>query len=81
MVPYFRLIITAFVLQLFVYTLSSPSFAKAEEPPPTERKSVAVVEFQTKGDLGIPDAGSIVAEWMISSLLKTVKRTGSHLKY
>jgi hypothetical protein len=73
MVPYFRLIFTAFVFQLFVYTLSSPSFAKAEEPPPAERKSVAVVEFQTKGDLGIPDAGSIVAEWMISSLLKTGK--------
>ncbi|MBN1521971.1 MAG: hypothetical protein JW928_05495 [Candidatus Aureabacteria bacterium] len=33
--------------------------------------SVAVVEFQVKGDLGIEDAGAIIAEWMISALAKT----------
>ena len=33
--------------------------------------NTAVVEFQEKGDLGIKDAGAIVAEWMSSSLIKT----------
>ncbi len=33
--------------------------------------NAAVVEFQEKGNLGIKDAGAIVAEWMSSSLLKT----------
>lgn len=39
--------------------------------PPEEKMRVAVVEFDEKGDLGIPDAGEIVAEWMITALVKT----------
>ena len=31
----------------------------------------AVVEFSEKGDLGIQDAGSIVTDWMVTSLNKT----------
>ena len=31
----------------------------------------AVVEFNERGDLGIPDAGAIVAEWITTSLNKT----------
>jgi len=31
----------------------------------------AVVEFTERGDLGIPDAGAIVAEWITTSLNKT----------
>lgn len=34
------------------------------------KKKVAVIEFDTKGDFAIPYAGSIVAEWMISELGK-----------
>jgi hypothetical protein len=73
MAPYNRLLFAAFVLQVFLYTPYVSSVAHAGEPSPANRKNVAVVEFQTKGDVGIPDAGSIVAEWMISSLLKTGK--------
>jgi len=32
---------------------------------------VAVVEFDVMGDLGIPDAGAIIAEWMVSALGRT----------
>ncbi len=32
---------------------------------------VAVVEFDVMGELGIPDAGAIIAEWMISALGRT----------
>ncbi|MCH7497702.1 MAG: hypothetical protein IH971_07625, partial [Candidatus Marinimicrobia bacterium] len=37
----------------------------------TEVLNTAVVEFQEKGSLGIEDAGTIVAEWMSSSLYRT----------
>jgi formylglycine-generating enzyme required for sulfatase activity len=38
-----------------------------------KKMSVAVVEFDVMGDLGIKDAGAIIAEWMISSIGKTGK--------
>ncbi len=37
----------------------------------TKKINVAVLEFDVKGDLGIQDAGSIIAEWMINSVHKT----------
>jgi len=43
-------------------------------PPGKLRTSIlntAVVEFQEKGSLSIQDAGTIIAEWMSSSLYKT----------
>jgi len=43
-------------------------------PPMKLRATVlntAVVEFQEKGSLSIQDAGTIIAEWMSSSLYKT----------
>jgi formylglycine-generating enzyme required for sulfatase activity len=36
-----------------------------------EKLPVAVVEFDVMGELGIPDAGAIIAEWMISALGRT----------
>jgi len=36
-----------------------------------ELMTVAVVEFDVKGDIGIKDAGAIIAEWMISAVDKT----------
>jgi len=38
-----------------------------------DKMTVAVVEFQVKGDIGIKDAGAIIAEWMISALIETGK--------
>lgn len=35
------------------------------------KMSVAVIEFEAKGDLGIQDAGEITAEWMIGALAQT----------
>ena len=44
-------------------------------PPMTQTTGTvlktAVVEFSEKGDLGIKDAGSIIAEWMTTALNKT----------
>lgn len=37
----------------------------------TKKMRVAVVEFDVKGNLGIEDAGAIIAEWMIGSIHKT----------
>jgi hypothetical protein len=37
----------------------------------SEKKTVAVVEFDVRGQLNLKDAGKIVAEWLSASLLKT----------
>jgi TolB-like protein len=51
---------------------------KPDKPKMTDKKKVrkkvfktAVVEFTERGDLGIQDAGAIVAEWMTTSLNNT----------
>jgi formylglycine-generating enzyme required for sulfatase activity len=36
-----------------------------------KKMTVAVVEFDVKGDIGIKDAGAIIAEWMVGSIHKT----------
>ncbi|MBF0120364.1 MAG: hypothetical protein HQK79_16120 [Desulfobacterales bacterium] len=36
-----------------------------------KKLNIAVLEFDTKGDLNLKDAGKIVADWMTSSLSKT----------
>jgi hypothetical protein len=57
-------------------------FASVETPTPLIREEFegpirervyksAVVEFAERGDLGIPDAGAIIAEWMTTSLNAT----------
>lgn len=45
----------------------------ADEEIIEKKMNVAVVEFQVKGDIGIKDAGAIIAEWMISALVETGK--------
>lgn len=45
--------------------------ALAEDAMQGPKMKVAVIEFQVKGDLGIQDAGSIIADWMITSLNET----------
>lgn len=62
------------LIALFLLILWSgfPLSGKAGEPEPA-RLSVAIVEFDVMGDLGIPDAGSIIAEWMVSSIGRTEK--------
>lgn len=54
---------------LLLVILSVQLSAAAEEG----KMSVAVVEFDSMGNLGIKDAGSIVAEWMISAVGRTEK--------
>lgn len=66
-------IISAVIIQFFSYTVSEFSVSFASDNSVENKKRVAVVEFQVKGDLGVKDAGSIIAEWMIGSLLKTDK--------
>ena len=51
--------------------ISIPFIVQAEIV--TDKMTVAVVEFQVKGDIGISDAGAIIAEWMISALVDTGK--------
>jgi len=52
-----------------------PVTEKSKKPPEGQvREKVyktAVVEFEERGDLGIKDAGAIVAEWITTSLNKT----------
>lgn len=36
-----------------------------------QKMNVAVLEFEVKGDIGIKDAGAIVAEWMINALFQS----------
>jgi lipid-binding SYLF domain-containing protein len=36
-----------------------------------KKMNVAVLEFEVKGDIGIKDAGAIVAEWMINALFES----------
>ena len=35
------------------------------------KMNVAVLEFEVKGDIGIKDAGAIIAEWMINALFQS----------
>jgi lipid-binding SYLF domain-containing protein/TolB-like protein len=37
----------------------------------SEKMNVAVLEFDTKGDLGREDAGAIIAEWLVNALHKS----------
>ena len=48
--------------------------AKAVETKPTKPR-VAVYQFKVRGDLGIPDAGDIIGEWMIGALAATGRFT------
>ena len=54
---------------LYFALLCAGKAVYAEEA--NQKMNVAVVEFEVKGDLGIKDAGAIIAEWMISALDKT----------
>ena len=59
-----------YFLILFIFSLV-PLHGHAEKSESTNRMSVAVVEFDAKGDLGIKDAGAIIAEWMINAVART----------
>ncbi len=48
--------------------------AKVAETKPTKPR-VAVYQFKVRGDLGIPDAGDIIGEWMIGALAATGRFT------
>jgi hypothetical protein len=48
-----------------------PTNTREDTPAGEGNMRVAVYEFKVRGNLGIPDAGSIIAEWMISSLAST----------
>ena len=63
-----RSLIIFFISALLI---SIPFIVQAEIV--TGKMTVAVVEFQVKGDIGISDAGAIIAEWMISALVDTGK--------
>ncbi|TRO79689.1 formylglycine-generating enzyme family protein [Desulfuromonas acetexigens] len=64
------------MLKRFVY-LGILLLGLLVQPPVTTagdcdaKMPVAVVEFDVMGELGIPDAGAIIAEWMISALGRT----------
>ena len=64
------------MLKRFVY-LGILLLGLLVQPPVTAagdcdaKMPVAVVEFDVMGELGIPDAGAIIAEWMISALGRT----------
>jgi formylglycine-generating enzyme required for sulfatase activity len=58
-----------YLLTLFIFPLV-PLNGYTEISEAT-KMSVAVVEFDVKGDLGIKDAGAIIAEWMINAVDKT----------
>ncbi|MEJ2201853.1 MAG: hypothetical protein P8X63_12700, partial [Desulfuromonadaceae bacterium] len=60
-------IYSAGMLLLFMLVLSGICLAEED----VARMPVAVVEFDVMGDLGIPDAGAIIAEWMVSALGRT----------
>jgi len=61
-----RIIPILFILTV-VFVFRSLDITAQEQ----EKMIIAVVEFDVKGDLGIQDAGAIIAEWMISSIGKT----------
>ena len=48
--------------------------AKAAETQPAKPR-VAVYQFKVRGDLGIPDAGDIIGEWMMGALAATGRFT------
>lgn len=58
--------------RLMIMFLSVAVFCSVR-PACAESLRVAVVEFTEKGSAGVPDAGAIVAEWMVSSLGKLDK--------
>ena len=58
------------MLKRFVY-LGVLLLGLLVQPAEAEKMPVAVVEFDVMGELGIPDAGAIIAEWMISALGRT----------
>jgi TolB-like protein len=64
---FYRTILLSCYLVLFTIALASvPSVLAAEQ-----KMRVAVFEFDVKGDLGIKDAGSIIAESLITSLTQS----------
>jgi uncharacterized caspase-like protein/TolB-like protein len=60
-----------FILCLTGFMLLTPFTGMAQAQAQQDKLSVAVIEFEVKGDLGIKDAGVIIAEWMISAIGKT----------
>jgi len=57
-------------LLLVLFTSAIPLVAFAL-PAENKKMNVAVVEFDGMGDIGVPDAGAIVAEWLVSALAQT----------
>lgn len=64
-----------FVILLFIVFSSffTPLYSFSKENGTKENMDIAVVEFDVRGDLGIEDAGAIIAEWMISAIGRTEK--------
>jgi TolB-like protein len=58
------------VVSLCFCTTAAISAEKAAVDP---RKRVAIVEFDVKGNVGIENAGAIIAEWMIGAVSRTNK--------
>ncbi len=75
---------TALILFIISAGFINTSFAGGNIEPaknmdnsslPVDKMKVAIVEFEIQGDLGIQDAGKIMAEWMITAIGKTKKFT------
>ena len=59
---------------LLIFFISSLLLISSSQARGNEEKMwVAVVEFDEKGEVGIKDAGSIVAEWLICPITRTEK--------
>lgn len=58
------------IMLAFLLLASAPAWGT---PPDQQelKQSVAIVEFDVMGELGIADGGSIVAEWLVNALDKT----------
>lgn len=66
-----KLFCSIFFAWVALGSLGSPAMAEVRENAADSRIPVAVVEFDVMGDLGIQDAGAIIAEWMVSALGRT----------
>ena len=53
---------------VFLLILTCLLFSGAIVAEPSEKMDIAVLEFDTKGDLGREDAGAIIAEWLVNAL-------------
>lgn len=70
----------SFMMAMARILLISILFVASTRPVVSEdgeftKPNIAVYEFQVRGDLGISDAGAIVAEWMIGALVATDRFT------